>query len=249
MSPLPEQTVEQLQAYEIYLNMGDSRSLKNVGRKVDRDPSTISRWRSDYHWDEKVLAANRDGVGTGITATPLSFLVPKPNETVMEASLRTLIESQFKILQEALKTDAEGNYPFKITKLSEFNATVKSFRESVDTYFKLIRAGGGEKGKSQDKLIDLVKMLVEGVISKEDSIGFLKPGQGVPASIPTRDNGTPGSVSEADFEEVPDEGVLDRPKEGAAGSSGVSGSTGETGGGVEGELREPGTLVSLRDFV
>ena len=244
MAVQPE-TVEQLQGYEVYLNMGASRSANAVARKIGRDPATVSRWRKYYHWNERVLAANRDGVGTGITSVPPSFIVKKPNPSEMEASLRTLIESQYNILQEALKTDQDGNLKFKVTKLSEFNALVKSYRESVDTYYKLTRVGGGDKGKTQDKLVDLVKVLVEGGMNKEASIGFLKPGQGVPASIPTRDNGSERRVSEADFEEVSDGAGAEEP----TGGSGVLGSAGEASSGIESELRKPGTLVNLRDFV
>ncbi len=253
MPPKPE-GFEQKQAFEIYLNMGANRGVRVVGRKINRDATTISRWKRDYKWDERVLEANRDGLGTGVTTLPPSMLQKREEESLMQVELRTLSETQYRMIQQSLKVDEETGKlspEFEIKNLSQFNATVKSFRETVEPYHKLSRASGGAKGSTADKLVELMKLMVgQGSLGKEDSIGFLKPGQSVPERIPTRDIGAAGGVSEADFTEVSDgAGVLNRPKEGTTGSGGVSGSSGETGSGDEGKLWQPGTLLCVRDFV
>ena len=241
------ENAEQRQAFEVYLNLGAKRGINIVAREVNRDPHTVMDWKNKYFWDDRVKQAEEEEGRDKLTTLPKTLLPEKPQETEMQGELRTLVNIQYKALLDALEEDPETGEltpKFKITKMSEFIAVSKSFRETVEVYHKLTRVGGGEKGAAQGKLIDLVKTLIKDGMSKEASIEFLKSGQVTSAGVNGGDITAPGRVSEGDFKELPDEG-----NDESNGGSGVSGSTGETDSGDEGEVREPGTPVDLRDFV
>lgn len=51
---LPNESAKAFQAFELYLRMGIERSLREVGAKLDKSFTLISRWSREHQWQERI---------------------------------------------------------------------------------------------------------------------------------------------------------------------------------------------------
>lgn len=244
------ETYEHKQAFMVYYRMGEQRSIRGCSKLVGRTPDTIMKWKRDFDWENRVVELAAKGVSLEALPAPQIVLHKKDSETPMQKDLRGVIEVLKRAVMSGMVPDPErpGEFIpiFKITTMKEFSAAVKSYRECVETYHKLLRVDNETgRGGKEDRLIDLMHTLLEMGLDKGASIALLKgTGIPVPEGEPGGDIRTPGSVSEGDFEEVNNTGDQDPGR-----SGGVCGSPGIDDSGVEGELPEPGTPVPLSYFI
>jgi hypothetical protein len=59
-APLPGESSKAFAAFVIYRDMGETRSVRAVGRVLDKSRQTVGRWSSEHHWPARIrsIAAN-----------------------------------------------------------------------------------------------------------------------------------------------------------------------------------------------
>ncbi len=56
--PMPGEGAKPYAAFQMYLDMGETRTLAKVAKKCHKSATIMGRWSSKYKWKERVHAAN-----------------------------------------------------------------------------------------------------------------------------------------------------------------------------------------------
>ena len=148
---MKSETPQQEKAFELYYEMGEKRSIKDLAQETGIPVGTLMKWQKELKWNERIEKRNQ-AVTHKIREANLAT-VPQVIETLKKAILVILTKEVFQPLQY-------GETPFKIR-------NVKEFKEFVNLYLEL---NGGLDKKLMDEINREYDENVISMIQEDDEI-------------------------------------------------------------------------------
>src|SRR4051794_39217935 len=147
--PYERQDGESKQAFEgfvVYRNLGLTRNLKDVGRKIGKNHSLIKRWSSQHNWVERAQAFDNEmDKRTILENAQLRKQMVKDHAEVSRQLLHKV-----KVAIEHIKPEALS--PYEIAKLLEIAVKIERLSRGESTEISEISHSGEvtEKVNEQD---------------------------------------------------------------------------------------------------
>lgn len=138
------ETPEQLQAFQIYYNMGPDRSYRKLGEKVGKHYNTIMKWAKKFKWKQRI-----DEIDNAVS------------KDVVESTARATIlaKEQSKMLHQMLKDRFYDE-------VAQGDVKIRSIREyiDIDKHDLLVRGEATERRESvnvelKGKVKDMLSMM------------------------------------------------------------------------------------------
>jgi len=206
---LVDEMEEQLVAYHTFRDLGPSRSYNKLMAAIlhPRSRGTYQTWRRKFFWDERTRLYDegygepKAGMLAAIpTRTPGSLSDVSSNlENIMQAVLQTL-DAVFE-----LKPDGKRVPKFEINNTRDFQTLVKTLADLVNIQLEIHRAKEREDAsENAGALAKAVNEMVKSLTTTQ-LIDAIKGGE---VSAVTRE-GVEEGIEEADYQDVPGQGVED----------------------------------------
>lgn len=97
---LPSDTDKSYEAFCIYRDMGASRSLEKVSKKLDKSVTLLGRWSSDHNWVDRVSAYDTHRAAERSKRKEAKRIQIEDNVLKDYNVMRKAIEKRLKLLQD-----------------------------------------------------------------------------------------------------------------------------------------------------
>ena len=156
MAQLSKENSLQREAFEIYYQLGDQRSLRLVAEKVGRTERTIAGWSRSYSWVDRVSQREIEDAKNGA------------NNKAILSSQTTDVKTRYRIMMNNLMANASKRIAtgeLKIRNVQDLERVVKLdlllMGEATDRQDSTT-TGSTELSKADKDRLDMIAKLLEG---------------------------------------------------------------------------------------
>jgi hypothetical protein len=117
---LPYESAKAYNAFRIYAEMGDKRSLRAVGQKLGKSTTIIERWSSEWKWGERIAALQVAEHDRQVAVDAQAKLETARAKEQLTIRVQKRAADQFEKLHD--KADELLAMPIRETKIEKFTA-------------------------------------------------------------------------------------------------------------------------------